>query len=196
MKEPFMLKILFSLMTLVSLTAFAADKAQEEMMKKWTEYSTPSETHKFLATMEGNWTYTQKMWEPQQEKPQESKGSATFKMILGGRYLQQEVKGEVMGQPYEGMGLTGYDNLKKKTISTWADNMGTSILTGSGEINLKKKAIAESGSFTCPMDKDNTAEYRSDWVMNDKNKMTFTMYNKFDGMKEMKMMEMVYTRAN
>jgi hypothetical protein len=31
-------------------------------------------------------------------------------MILGGRFLQQEFAGEMMGGTFLGIGLTGYDN--------------------------------------------------------------------------------------
>ena len=189
-----MQKILFYVLILAAFNSFADDKSKDEMMKKWQEFSTPSAEHKFLATMVGNWTYTQKMWEPGQSKAEEAKGTAKMKMILGGRYLQQDIKGTAMGMPYEGTGLTGYDNLKKKTVSTWADNMGTSILHGSGTLNIDKKIMSEEGQFTCPMVTDNTANFRSDWIVNDKNTMTFIMFNKIDG-KEHKMMEMIYKRV-
>ncbi len=190
-----MKNLLLTILTLASLSAFAADKPTDEMMKKWTEYSTPGEPHKFLASFAGKWTYTSKMWEAKDAKPEETKGKATMKMIMGGRYLQQEVSGMAMGQKFEGMGFTGYDNLKKKTISTWMDSMGTAIMTGTGDLNLEKKTIVEEGQFTCPMEKDNTAEYRSEWVMVDKNTMTFSMFNRVEGKEEFKAMEMTYKRA-
>lgn len=189
------MKFLMTAIALVSFSAFAADKSSPEMMKKWEEYSTPGEQHKFLSGFEGNWTYTQKMWQTKDAKPEEATGTATMKMVMGGRYLQQEVKGTAMGQPYEGMGFTGYDNLKKETTSTWMDNMGTGLLTGEGKVDLKKKTITEEGEFTCPMEKDNDADYRSEWVSKDKDTMTFTMYSDAGGKGEFKMMEMTYKRT-
>ncbi len=187
--------ILFALGLMLSVSVYAEDKSKEEMMKKWQEYSTPTDVHKFLATSAGKWSYTSKMWESKDGKPEESKGTATMKMIMGGRYLQQEIKGKMMGQPFEGLGFTGYDNLKKRTNSTWMDNMGTSMMTGHGEVNVEKKTITESGEFTCPMEKDGTAMYRSEWVMTDKNNMTFTMYSTMEGQEEFKAMEMTYKRT-
>lgn len=187
--------ILFAVCLMLSLSVSAEDKNKEEMMKKWQEYATPTEVHKFLATAAGKWTYVSKMWESKDAKPEESKGTATMKMIMGGRYLQQEIKGTAMGQPFEGMGFTGYDNLKKRTNSTWMDNMGTAIMSGNGEVNVEKKTITESGEFTCPMEKDGSAEYRSEWMITDKSNMTFTMFNKMDGKEEFKMMEMTYKRT-
>lgn len=189
------MKMIFAALTLTaSLTLHAEEMNKEEMMKKWKEYSTPAAEHKFLGTMAGKWNYTSKMWEGKDAKPEETKGTATMKMIMGGRYLQQDVKGMAMGQPFEGMGLTGFDNLKKRTTSTWMDSMGTAILTGHGTLDMEKKTISETGEFTCPMEKDQTGEYRSEWLVTDKNNMTFTMYNKMDGKEEFKSMEMIYTR--
>lgn len=194
-KGVFMKVILSVVCLMLSLSLCADDKMKEEMMKKWTEYSTPSEAHKFLATAAGKWSYTSKMWESKESKPEESRGTATMKMIMGGRYLQQEVKGKAMGQPFEGMGFTGYDNLKKRTNSTWMDNMGTAIMSGNGTLNMETKTISEEGEFTCPMEKDSTAKYRSEWVMTDKNNMTFTMFSTMEGKEEFKAMEMTYKRT-
>lgn len=190
-----MKKYLIVFMAFFSLSLMAEEVNKEEMMKKWQEFSTPGEPHKFLSSMAGKWKYTSKMWESKDAKAEESSGTATMKMVMGGRFLQQEIKGKAMGQPFEGLGFTGYDNLKKKTVSTWLDSMGTSILTGTGDLNTATKTVSESGQFTCPMEKDQTADYRSEWVMVDKNTMTFTMYNKRDGKEEFKAMEMNYQRA-
>ena len=192
-----MFRILFTsmLVSLFSFNVFANEKPSEEMMKKWQEYSTPSAAHKFFSTLAGKWTYTQKLWHSKDSKPEESTGRATMKMIFGGRYLQQDITGKAMGQPYEGMGLTGYDNLKKETISTWADNMGTSIMYGVGKLDLDKKTVSEKGEYTCPMEKDGSAKYRSEWVLVDPNTMTFTMFSDQGGNGEFKMMEMTYKRA-
>ncbi|MCK7481868.1 MAG: DUF1579 domain-containing protein [Candidatus Moduliflexus flocculans] len=34
-------------------------------------------------------------------------------MILGGRYVRLTYKGEMMGQPFEGLQISGYDNITK-----------------------------------------------------------------------------------
>jgi hypothetical protein len=55
----------------------------------------------------------------------EKHATCTNTMILGGRYQQSMIKGNMMGMPFEGMGLLGYDNAQKLFYSTWVDNMGT-----------------------------------------------------------------------
>jgi hypothetical protein len=36
-----------------------------------------------------------------------------------------------MGMPFEGLGYTGYDNVKKQYFGTWIDSMSTGIMTSS-----------------------------------------------------------------
>ncbi len=43
-----------------------------------------------------------------------------------------EHKGTMMGQPYEGIGMTGYDNYRNMYFSSWCSNMQTNMLTMAG----------------------------------------------------------------
>lgn len=191
------MKSLMLLLSLVfSLSSFA-EMTKEEAMKKMQEAAKPGPEQKMMADYAGKWTYTSKWWESADAKPEESTGKSTFKMILGGRILQQDVNGKAMGQPFQGLGFTAFDNLKKEWNTTWMDSMGTAIMNGKGSYDAATKTMTDSGTFTCPMEEDMTAEYRSEWKMTDKNNMTFTMYAKGMGKQtaEFKMMEMIYKRA-
>ena len=56
------------------------------MMKQMMEFSKLNENHKLLSGLDGNWNYTIKFWmnpDPN-AKPQESKGTATRKNVMGG----------------------------------------------------------------------------------------------------------------
>jgi hypothetical protein len=115
----------------------------QEMMKQMAEMSKLNENHKLLADMNGNWNYTIKFWmnpDPN-APPQESKGSATRKSILGGRYVVMDVTGKVQmpdatgkmkEMQFKGMGVEGYDNVKKKFVGSWIDNMSTGIMMSEG----------------------------------------------------------------
>src|SRR4029434_6568887 len=70
-------------------TAPGGQPNPQEMMKQMVEMSKLNENHKLLSDMNGSWNYTIKMWmnpDPN-AKPQESKGSATRKSLMGGRYF-------------------------------------------------------------------------------------------------------------
>lgn len=105
---------------------------QQMMMEKWQEYMKPGEPHERMAEAVGTWDYTARMWEQPGMPPQESPGKARFETIMGGRYLVQHASGTFMGEPFEGMGITGYDNMKDKYQSMWIDSMGTGVLLSEG----------------------------------------------------------------
>ncbi|MES2964095.1 MAG: DUF1579 domain-containing protein [Bdellovibrionota bacterium] len=176
-------------------SAQAADPKMQEMMKKMTEAGTPGAEHKVLTDLAGDWKVSSKMWETAKGKPQESSGTSSFTPILGGRFVQQMFKGEVMGMPYEGMGLMGYDNVAKKYDTLWVDSMSTGMMKGAGAFDAKAKVLKEGGTYSCPITESRVREYRNEIKMVDKNKMVLSMYGKgLDGSPEFKQMELTYVR--
>jgi hypothetical protein len=198
-----MSKIIFvALIATLTCSAYAADPAtptmpsKEDMMKKFQEYSTPGEQHKKLAELAGEYTYTSKMWEAEGAKPMESKGTATFAMVLGGHFLQQNFKGQFMGQNFEGMGMIGYNNVKKQYETTWFDSMATGAMHFTGAYDAKKKTFASSGKETCPLTESHERDVRDELKTIDKNTMVYTMYSAFPGATKMaKTMEVTYKRV-
>jgi hypothetical protein len=124
--------------------------------------------------------------------PAESTGSAEMKMLLEGRFLFQELKGEMMGQPFSGIGIDAYDNMTKKYVTAWMDSMGTGIFIMEGTASPDGKTITLKGSHPEPGGGKMT--HRAIWTIVDDNKQTFDMYGAHHGEKETKMVEIVYTR--
>src|SRR5260370_32379708 len=75
----------------------------------------PGPEHALLKRNEGTWDTTVKFGKD------ESKGTMTYKMELGGLWLVGEFKGKYMDKPMEGKGLDTYDPAKKKYVSIWLD---------------------------------------------------------------------------
>ncbi|MDH3252629.1 MAG: DUF1579 domain-containing protein, partial [Ignavibacteria bacterium] len=169
------------------------DQDKEAMMKIWQEVATPGESHKFLSQSVGTWETASKAWMDPSQPPEESKGTTKFTMILGGRFLQQEATGQMMGQPFKGIGIVGYDNFRKKYSMVWIDDSGTALFTAEGTSDRSGKTITFLGKMDDPFsgEKDKTVKYVS--TMIDKDKQIFEIYG-VEGEKEMKMMEMTYTR--
>ncbi|MGE0528153.1 MAG: DUF1579 domain-containing protein [Bdellovibrionales bacterium] len=168
---------------------------EQEMMQKWMAFSTPGVNHKVLEPMTGSWRYVSKMWQTPKAKPIETSGTSEMKMVMGGRYLQQEIKGQMMGQPFEGLGFIGYNNLTKQHETTWLDNMGTAMMRGAGSFDAKTKTLKDSGQHSCPLSDDKTREFRSEWTQVDKNTMKFVMYGPdVETGKEFKQIEINYKR--
>jgi len=90
------------------------------------------------------------MWMAPGTQPMESKGTSDAEMIMGGRFLQDVVAGDAMGMPFEGVGLTGYDNTSDEYTFAWIDNMGTGILRGSGKCSAGGSVITLEGTMMWP----------------------------------------------
>lgn len=107
----------------------------EEQQKAWMEYATPGEVHKMIAQSNGKWNATTTSWMAPETEPMVSEGSCDNEMIMDGRYQLSKYKGTMMGMPFEGMGILGYDNAKEEFTNTWIDNMGTGTMTMKGKWN-------------------------------------------------------------
>jgi hypothetical protein len=166
----------------------------EEMMKKWEAYKTPGAAHKLLDVFVGEWDVENTMWMGGPDSPAtKSKGTARTKWILDGHYQQQEFTGEMMQQPFQGIGLTGYDNFRKKYFNTWIDSMGTGLFTSEGTADDSGKVFTFTGKMDDPMtgEKDKPTKLIIHIVSPDKH--TFEMHDLALGEKS-KVMEMTYTR--
>lgn len=169
--------------------------AQEEpdmasVMEAWAKAGTPGEAHAFLARMEGNWTATVKMWMDPSGEPTVSEATSKQEMMLDGRFLHESVKGEFMGQPFHGMGLTGYNNVTGKYESMWIDNMSTAVQRYEG--SLEGDVLTFHGKYLDPVSGE-WIESRSTITMPSDDEMVAVGYETRGGV-EQKMMELVYTR--
>jgi Protein of unknown function (DUF1579) len=184
------------------VAAPAGQPNEAEMMKQMMELAKLNENHKLLAGLSGTWSYTVKFWmnpDPN-AKPQESKGTAVRKSMMDGRYSVMDVTGKMqMPGPdgkmkdvtFKGTGTDGYDNVKKKFVGTWMDNMGTGIMMSEGDYDPSTKTFTYTGEYEAiPGMKQQIREVLK---LVDKDHMTFEYYENRGG-QEAKTMEINYTR--
>jgi hypothetical protein len=164
----------------------------QSMMEIYQKVGTPGPPHKMLASMAGSWTTKSKAWMEPDKPPMEDEGACEQKMLLGGRYLQQEFTGKMMGAPFNGIGVTGYDNHTKKYMSTWIDTMSTAIYFFEGTGRPDGKTFTQESRYDDPVKGPMT--WRSVTRIVDGNTMLFEMYGIDKTGKEEKMMEMTYNR--
>ncbi|HXI14615.1 MAG TPA: DUF1579 domain-containing protein [Thermoanaerobaculia bacterium] len=122
---------------------------EQAMMAAWMKAMTPGDAHSRLKDFEGSWSASVSSWMQPGAPPMISTGSSEHKMVLGGRYLEQRFTGSFMDQPFEGVGYTGYDNINKKYVSSWMDNMSTAPMMVSGKVD--KDGMKLSGMVSDPM---------------------------------------------
>jgi hypothetical protein len=151
------------------------DPAQEAMMAKWKEAAMPDENHRVLDPLAGSWDHAMEWWMPPGAPPEKSTGTTNVKWIMGGRYIQQSVTGVSMGQPFEGAGITGYDNVRKQYVSAWIDNMGTGLMTATGAWDPAAQTLTERGTFSDPMSPTGEKTFRGVTTFRDGGH-TFEMY--------------------
>lgn len=168
--------------------------SEAEMMTKWTEYATPSESHKALESKAGRWSLKVKMFMAPGAPASESPATSESKWVMDGRYLEDNTTGSFQGQPFLGHGVTGYDNLTKKYNAVWFDNMGTGIMKSEGTYDAKTK------TFTYASQQPDFAagEYVKARVVEtlvDNDHWTMQVYGPDPDGNEFLCMEIEYTRA-
>ncbi len=172
-----------------------ATQAADPAMEAWKAYSTPGAPHQLLESFVGKWSHTMRWWESAKAKPVESSGTNENVLVLGNRFLQEHATGTWMGQPFEGMGMTGYDNLRGEYTSTWLDNMGTGMMRSTGQYDAKTKTITQNGEASCPMSESKRMTFRATIKIVDKNRYVYTMYSAGPDGKEFRAMEVNYKRT-
>jgi hypothetical protein len=164
----------------------------QEMMEVWKKLAQPGEPHKLFETLAGSWTTQTKEWMEPGKPPTESTGTAEMKMLLDGRFLYQEYNGQMMGQPFNGIGIDAYDNMTKKYVTVWMDTMGPGIFIMEGTASPDGRTITLRGSHPEPGGGKMT--HRAVWKIVDDNNQVFEMYGAHGKEKETKNLEIVYTR--
>jgi hypothetical protein len=172
----------------------------QEMMKKWQELNALGPQHEEMAKAVGKYDTVSRMWMAPGAPPVESKGTAEFELILDGRYLRQKYHcpGIDMGmgkpEPFEGIGLEGYDNFRKQYVSTWVDSMSTGILYMTGTCDETGNAITYTGKADDPMTGQKDKPFRMVVRKISDDKAVFEAYQRTPEGQEFKTMEIEYTR--
>ncbi len=164
------------------------------MMKAWEAYATPGELHKMLAMDNGTWDCESTMYMSENDpNPMKTKLTGVSKMILGGRYQESKYAGNMMGQPFEGISTTGYNNASKQIESTWVDNMGTGVMHLKGNYDSTSKMMELKGEVVDPLT-GKTKPVRETFAMVDENTRKMEMFDVDAAGKEYKSMQIVMTR--
>ena len=128
----------------------------------------PGPEHAHLKTMEGTWDTVMEMG------GQKSKGTATYKSVCGGMWIANDFESELGGVPYQGHGMDGYDQLKKKYIGHWFDSMTSAPMAFEGNFDTDHKVLTMTGTSSGPDGKPQ--KFRTTTEMKGADQMTFQMF--------------------
>ena len=157
MRNANLLKSYFFIVVLILSAggARAQEKLSEaEKAKRMAEsyaLAAPGPEHQRLQSLVGKWDQEIKVW-PEPGKPAMTlKGTAENKMILGGRFLVSESKGNMGGMSVESTHITGFDRRHKKYTTIGLDTFGTYYVTAAGPYDESKQAVVMYGEDVDPV---------------------------------------------
>ena len=166
---------------------------QKAEMEAYQKAGIPGAPHQELASSVGTYDLKIKSWHEPGGPAMEDTGTATRSMALGGRVLVEAFTGSMMGMPFTGHGMTGFDNVSGKYWSTWNDSMSTGIMVSKGTCDALHKTCSFTGSWNDPI-KKGPVQARMILRRTSPTTEVFELYGPAKDGKEMKMMEILYTK--
>ena len=189
-----MKKSIYVLIALFTVIVFTGNTySQDDNMKKWMDYMTPGDMQKMLSKGVGTWNMKTSWWMAPGAEPMLSEATAVSEMILGGRYLQSKVSGSMMGMPFDGISIEGYDNAAKLFVNTWIDNMGTGMMNMTGTWDETAKQIKYTGKMVDPIS-GTWVDVRQVVTYNADGSVKMEMYGPAPDGTEFKTMEIITTK--
>lgn len=194
-KRTWMAVIVCTVLIAAPAIAAAANKTAEQkaMEEDWAKAGQPGPYHDHLKPLIGKWKLVVKWWTDPAGEPNITQRVATTEPIMGGLFVKEEVQGEMMGRPFQGLGFTGYDTVAGKFVSTWIDNMGSAIMVSEGRCEGDCKTIHWTGTYSDAMSGKTETSKQVLRIVNDTTHV-FEMSGKGPDGREFKMIEITYTR--
>lgn len=190
-------KPIFAALAALLLAACGTTRPQlspEEEMAVWQAYGTPGPHHERMLAEVGAWEAEMTFWETPDAEAQTSPASSTLKPILNGLFVQENFRGAFWGQPFQGLGLQGYDNAADMHVSLWLDSMSSGVYRAVGECSDECRVIEWVGSGTDPIDGSPLPSRMRTTVVSD-DEMMMEMWGPDHDGEFFKMMEIRYTRT-
>ena len=156
------------------------------------EFFTPGPMHHWLASFTGTWE-ADVIGYMDPTKPDTSKLTQTYSMILNGLYQEAKLTGSMMAMPFEGRSINGYDNAKKKFQTTWMDSFSSGFTYMTGDYDSSSKTLNLKGTQSNPSTGEDMG-IREVMKFIDNDTYTLTMYGDAPGGKEIKFMEGTFKR--
>lgn len=159
------------------------------------QMSTTGAEHAALKRSVGEWTVATRMWMDPGAEPIAGKGTATVSEMLGGKWLRQDYHGDMMGTPFDGQLISGYDTIAKRYVAVWVDSFSTAMGCMTGESNDGGKTITYRQHLELSPMTGGPVDFRYVITVQSDDQHTMEHYVHPQGGAEVKAMELVYTRV-
>lgn len=132
------------------------------------DFQKPGPEHEKLKELVGDWDAVMDMG------GQKSKATATYKAICGGMWIESDFQGDLGGFKFQGRGLDGYDQKRKKYVGVWADSVDSAPMNFAGDYDPATKLLVMTGESLGADGKPQ--KFKNTTEMKDKDHFTFKMY--------------------
>ena len=201
-KNPCFWSVVIMAFVALALPAAAQMPGQQEMspqekmmMEQMMKYGTPGPGHELLKKYVGDWDVDISMWPNPGGPPQTSKGTMKNALIFDGRYVKCDFEGMMGGMNAKGLEVIGYDLFKRMYTTFWIDSWSTAFTFTSGTLDAAGKVLTETGLFPDAMTDGKTMQkVKNVTTFMGDGKYKFEMFMVMPDGKEMKGLELVYTR--
>jgi hypothetical protein len=187
---------------LAAPAAFAQDAAPPDMsaemkamLEAWQKTASPGAEHaRLVDQFAGTWRAEQKMWMEPGGEPMVQTATAVSTGILGGRQVRMTYHGTFMGQPFEGIAHTGFDNVTGQYTNSWIDNMSTGTFNSTGTYDAATRTYTFTGTMPDPMADGAPVPIREVLRVESNDRHVMEMYETRDG-EALRTMEITFTRT-
>lgn len=162
-------------------------------MTAWQSAMTPGDGHRRLEPIIGSWEIKSTFWGAPDAPPEVTVGSSEHRWVLGGRFVAQVYRGTFMGRPFDGLGYTGYDNVRGRYVGAWMDTLGTGMMHSVGTGKATASRLAFTSTMIDPAGGDEQP-LESLITIQDGSRHTYEMWTKTPNGKRHRMMLLEYTR--
>ena len=152
---------------------------------------TPGPEHAVLKEDVGTWDASLEMVMPGAPAMPPSKGVETNVLSCNGLCLVTDFKGELMGGPFQGHGVSTWDAAKKKYIGSWSDSMTPGLAVTESTWDPVKKTM--NGTMDTPDGSGGSVKLRST-VDYPAGKRVVSIFMPGPDGKEMQTMRITYTK--
>ncbi len=146
----------------------------------------PGPEHARLKQLEGSWDAVARMGDSQ------TTATSVHRMGPGGLWLISEFKADIGGIPFEGHGIDGYDQDRKRYVSVWVDSITSAIMTFEGTYDESSQSLTMVGQGKGA--DGQPVKYKSKSRTVDQDHNVFEMFQVDPNGKDNLMMTIEYTR--
>jgi len=201
MNKHVMLSLLIVFLAALVLSVSAQEKNQEmteeqkRMMELWKKYTFPCEQHKHIEYFVGEWQSIIKTWPEPGKEPNVRTQEIKVESFFDGRFTRAHIKTEAsdLGMLFETIVINGYDNYKQEFFSITLSKQRTDYYLTTGKLDETGKTRTDTAVRT---DIFTGEQYRVKAITNiiNQDKYTYEYYRIDPAGKEVKEMEITYTR--